>query len=127
MAEYISEKLSNGNTINYKVIDGTAYHVSTNDRIVELLERARKEHARVRFSLGDTETGRDWNDTLGTCGYIGRSTGSIKVPLLLKNSRSTGGGALLDQCIIRLEYKGHRDKSYYLAYQHERYHKEQEI
>jgi hypothetical protein len=39
------------------------------------------------------------NDVTGT---LGRSTGTNKVPLLLHNSRSMGGGALMDHRIVRL-------------------------
>jgi hypothetical protein len=35
-------------------------------------------------------------------GYIGQSMGPIKVPLMVANSRSLGGGALLDHCIVRI-------------------------
>ena len=40
------------------------------------------------------------NDTIGT---VGRSCGPYKIPLLIKNSRSTGGGAILDSCVIRID------------------------
>jgi hypothetical protein len=35
-------------------------------------------------------------------GTIGRSTGTIKIPLLINNSRSFGGPGLLDDCIIKI-------------------------
>lgn len=38
-------------------------------------------------------------ETYNTCGYIGRSTGNHKIPLLVNNSRSHGGGALTDSIV----------------------------
>ena len=35
-------------------------------------------------------------------GTIGRSTGTIKTPLLISNSRSLGGGAILTDCIVKI-------------------------
>jgi len=114
-------KLSNGNVIHYRIINGTAYHEETNKPITDYLEKARLEGGRVRFNLGDTRTGIDWGDTLDCCGYIGRSTGEIKIPILLKNNRSIGGPGLLDHCIIKIEYKGPNDKRYREVYRHKTY------
>lgn len=123
--EKISQSLPNGNTINYKIINGTAYHEETPDKIVNIIENARisNRSIRLRFCYGDTETGRDWGDTIDQCGYIGRSTGSIKVPLIIKKINSFGGGAILDNCIIKVEQKHHGDKVYTEVYKHSNYHK----
>jgi len=122
----VSETLSNGNTINYKIVDGTAYHEETPMEVVRVLEAARTSSRgdRVRFCLGNTDTGRDWNEVCDVCGYIGRSTGRTKVPLLINNSRSTGGPAILDHCIVRLERKRHGERGYTEVYRHPKYHKE---
>lgn len=107
---------SNGNKITYKIINGTAYHVETPDVVVKLLETYRRNGTRVRLFFGDAETGRDWLEELDTIGTIGRSMGKIKVPLLVKNDRSSGGGALLDHCIVRITV----DKQD--VYRHPKYH-----
>lgn len=87
----------------YKVSqDGTYYHKDTPDKVIEILERCRKNHTRVQVFYGDTKTGRDWHEEHDTMGYIGRSTGPISIPILVYNSRSYGGGALLDHCIVRI-------------------------
>ena len=50
-----------------------------------------------------------WNEEHDIFGYVGRSTGENKIPLLVANFRSYGGGALLDHCIIKIrESKGNR-------------------
>ena len=99
----IREKLPNGNTISYQRLEShTCYHVETPEKVVNVLEKARLARTRIRIFFGDTETGRDWLEEFETVGYIGRSCGEIKVPLLLNNSRSTGGCAVLDHCIVKI-------------------------
>lgn len=59
--------------------------------------------ARIRVWYGDTDTGESWLEEYDTIGTVGRSTGQQKIPLLIKNSRSTGGGGILCHCIIRVD------------------------
>lgn len=112
----VSEKLSNGNTINYQIVNGTAYHEETCQEVINILENVRHNRSRIRVFFGDTITGEDWKEENDIIGYIGRSTGSIKIPLLVKNSSSYGGGALLDHCIVKITV----DKM--TVYKHENYH-----
>ena len=84
---------------NYKVISGTSYDIRTPDEVVRVLENARANRTRLHVSLGHTDgpnAGLDWLEEFEAHGLIGRSMGPIKVPLLVANSRSLGGGALLD-------------------------------
>lgn len=95
--------IDNNSNITYKVVNGTYYHEDTNDKIVNALEHARNSRKfRLKIYYGDTKTGRAWGDI--SVGYIGRSTGMVKIPLLIKNSRSMGGEGLLDHCIVKIEY-----------------------
>lgn len=57
---------------------------------------------RVRLFLGDTKTGKCWNEENDVCGYIGRSTGKIKIPLLINNVNSSGGPGILTHCIVAI-------------------------
>ena len=57
---------------------------------------------RVRVFLGNTETGEQWLEDYDVIGYVGRSCGSVKVPLLVHNRRSHGGPAILTGSIIRI-------------------------
>jgi hypothetical protein len=57
---------------------------------------------RVRLFLGDPTTGRDWGEENDVTGYVGRSTGPTKVPLLLATRRSMGGGAILVENVLRM-------------------------
>lgn len=100
--EIKQETLNNGTIIKYKIVNGTAYHINTPDTIINIMEKARENRTRLRFHWGNVETGEDWGDIYDVTGYIGRSTGSIKIPLLVHNSRSMGGGAILDHCIVKI-------------------------
>ena len=86
----------------YKTINGTSYDVRTSDEVVAILENARQTRTRLHVSLGDIESGRDWIEENMVHGVIGRSTGSIKIPLLIYNRKSSGGPGLLDHCIVRI-------------------------
>jgi len=105
------------------IINGTTYHDETPIEIANILETARLSRVngngyRLRFHWGDTETGRDWGDTYHVEGYVGRSGGTSKIPLLIWNSRSYGGGAILDHCIVKIvTARGKR-----ILYQHPTYH-----
>ena len=89
-----------------QIVDGTHYHQETPTAIVDVLERVRNSGQRIRLHYGDTETGRDWGDVHDVTGRIGRSMGPVKVPILLYNARSMGGGAILDHCIVRIRPAG---------------------
>lgn len=86
----------------YKVANGTYYNESTPDAVIRVLENSRINNKRIRIFYGDRETGRDWMEIYDTIGTIGRSCGAVKVPLLIKNNRSMGGGAILDHCIVKI-------------------------
>jgi hypothetical protein len=103
--------------IEYKVINGTSYHAETSQRVIDAIEHAKKYNYRIVLDYGDTVTGQSWGDIYDIRGYIGRSTGTSKIPLLLYNSRSIGGGAILDHCIIRIAISN----SGRLLYQHATY------
>ena len=107
----------------YKIVNGTSNHTDTPDEVVRVLESARKSRTRLHISLGETDNsrgklGRDWLEEFDTHGYVARSMGPVKVPLLLANRRSIGGGAILDHGIVRIRQSaGGR-----VLYQHPNYH-----
>lgn len=98
---HTSEELVNCNIIHYKETEGgTFYHEETPYEVVEVLEQARKNRTRLTLDYGDVKTVKSWGEVHDIHGYIGRSNGQIKIPLLVHNTRSLGGGAILDHCII---------------------------
>ena len=107
----------------YKVVNGTSYDIRTPDEVIRVLENARQNRTRLHISLGETDNdrgklGRDWLEEFESYGYVGRSMGPIKVPLIVANRRSLGGGALLDHCNIRIR----QSASGRVLYQHPAYH-----
>lgn len=102
----------------YQQVNGTSFDERTPAEVIEVLEAARQNRTRLHVSFGDVQTGDDWLDEFGSHGYIGRSMGPIKIPLLIANRRSTGGPGLLDHCIVRIRTSvGGR-----LVFQHPKYH-----
>ena len=86
----------------YQTKNGTSYDQRVPKEMVELLEDIRINKIRVRFHWGEAATGEDWGDCYDVEGTLGRSTGTSKVPLLINNSRSLGGGAILGHCIVKI-------------------------
>ena len=85
----------------YKTVNGTSYNINTPDAVIQILENSREKRKRIKIHYGDQD-GKDWNEIYDTCGYIGRSTGVTKIPILIKTARSLGGGAVLDNKIIKI-------------------------
>jgi hypothetical protein len=98
-----SKKFADGGELDkYTEVNGTFYQKGTPQAVINALENARNNKTRVKIFYGDPETGRDWHEEHDTTGTIGRSTGSIKIPLLISTSRSMGGGAILTKNIVKL-------------------------
>ena len=72
------------------------------ERVEAILTPCVGTRKRVRFFYGSVVDGRDWADENDVSGYIGRSIGREPCLLLLGNSRSIGGMAILTHCILRL-------------------------
>ncbi len=76
---------------------------NTCSKVKTVLTECYNNQCRIRIWYGDTKTGLSWMDEYDMMGTIGRSTGQQKIPLLVKNSRSGGGGGILCHCIIRID------------------------
>ena len=128
--------LSNGNTLFYKEVDGTCYNykIVLKDgtveerepddfaKLVDAFEEIREWHysnrRHIRIWYGDTTTGRAWNEQYEVTGYVGRTCGDYKEPILLANKNSVGGPSLLFRSIVRVDDIG-RHKT---LYQHPKFH-----
>ena len=87
----------------YQIVNGTGYSKDTSAKVIDVLERCRQIGARIVLDYGDVETGVSWDEKYDITGRVGRSRGRVKVPLLLYNRRSIGGGSILSQCIIGIK------------------------
>jgi len=106
------------NNKTYQVINDTWYDCRTPADLIKVLERVRQDHTRIHLYYGDTDTGRVWEEgTQKEMGTLGRSMGPIKIPLLIRTSRSMGGEAILDHCILQIR-KSPISRSGELLYQH---------
>ena len=101
----------------YKIIDGTSYNVETPERVVRNLEASRKHGMRIVIFYGDGTTGKAWGDIEE--GRVGRSTGNIRIPLIISSSRSMGGPGILDNCIVKILQAAGKS----VLYQHPQYNK----
>lgn len=113
----VEEKLSNGNTLYYVEREGMYFEVgiylgnknelevfnNVSEGLMNTILRAYKYKSRVRVFYGDIHTGRSYNEEYYVTGRIGRTCGNIKIPILVHNERSWGGGALLIGSIIRID------------------------
>jgi len=88
---------------DYNVVNGTSYHKETPIELVNILETIRIGGIRVKLHYGDTKTGVDWNEEFDVTGYIGRSTGQSKIPLLIYRKGTMGGSSILDHCILKIK------------------------
>ncbi len=93
------------------------FSAGTNDKVIQVLTNAHESRDRVRIVYGDPKTGKDWLEEYDVIGRIGRSTGEQKIPLLIANERSMGGGAILTANILKIV----RVSDKQVLYQHEKY------
>ena len=80
---------------------GTYYRNTTPRQVIDVLERAMSNHTRIRLFYGKNN-GKCWHEENDVCGYVGRSSGPIKCALLIANNRSSGGGAILTDRIVKI-------------------------
>ena len=85
----------------YKELNGYHFNVATPDAVCEALSGIDRD-TRIRVWYGDPVTGKSYDDIYDTTGYVGRSCGPVKVPLLINNKRSIGGPALSCDIIVKI-------------------------
>jgi hypothetical protein len=81
--------------------NGTYFDPGTDPRLARVLETSRRDGRKVRLVLGDTGTGASWLDEFDVVGTVGRSTGLLKVPLLVEPGEA-GGTAILCAHVLAL-------------------------
>ena len=81
MENRIMKIVTGSNGTKYQVINGTSFHMETDNAVIQVLCDALdtrghgRSSRRLRLYYGDVETGRDWEEVYEVTGYIGRSTG----------------------------------------------------
>ena len=95
------------------VVNGTTYHEHTHPRVIQVLEDLMRSRDRVRIYYGDQfPPYREWGG-MPERGRISRSMGPEKIPLIINNSRSMGGGGILTNSIIRIEASPNTGRVYF--------------
>ena len=89
----------------------------TKDKVKQVLTSAHESRDRIRIVYGDPETGKDWLEENDVMGRVGCSTGEQKIPLLIANERSMGGGGILTANILKIV----RVSDKRVLYQHDKY------
>lgn len=87
----------------------TSYHKDTPETLQAILEGLIHTQKRVRLFYGHTtgeKAGQDWHEENNVSGYLGRSTGSRSIVILLPTKHSSGGPSILDDCIVSLLVDG---------------------
>lgn len=89
-------------TTKMKEIDGTFFHEETPEEVCNILNEYYNTGERLILDYGDITTGQSWGETSDIRGMVGRSTGEVKIPLLIKTSRSIGGVSILSHYIVQI-------------------------
>ena len=84
-----------------KELNGFWFNEETDTKVMSVISGLTRE-TRIRVWYGDNKTGKSWDEENDICGYIGRTTGTNKIPILVNNSRSYGGGALSCRSIVKI-------------------------
>jgi hypothetical protein len=79
----------------------TFFEPGTDAKAAKVLESCRTHHRKVRLIFGDTSIGEPWLEEFDVVGRIGRSMGTLKVPLLVEPGED-GGGAILCACLLAI-------------------------
>lgn len=104
----------------YKVCNGTFYSAEALDGAILALEYARVNRIRIRIfyaykTAEEKENGvRDskfdvlevWEDENDCIGWLGRSNGNIKIPILLSSSSSPYGLSILESRVVLVKTTG---------------------
>lgn len=106
----------NGKT--YKVSDsGTYYYQDTPDDLIRELEKLQHSRIKIKIIQGDQKTGQSWNEEHDNAGTLGRTTGPVKMLILLTNYNSRGGCIILTDSILQLR----NFKTGHIFYQHPKF------
>ena len=81
---------------------GMYFTKGTDEKVMDILCNFCHTDTRIRIFYGNKNTGKDWCEIYDTIGYIGKSCGTQKIPLLINNKRSLGGNGILTDCILKI-------------------------
>lgn len=83
--------------MNYKIVNGTSYKEGTHPKVVSVLEQYRLLGRLYRLKI-------TYSDGMVETGYISRSTGQVKVPLIIYRANAIGGPEISTKNIVLIEH-----------------------
>lgn len=98
---------TNADGKQYRVCNGTWYHANTLDDVIRWLETFRERRDRIRVTYGVIFDGQV-SETHKRVGYVDRSAGPMKIPLIVYNDRCINGDTILSEQIVKFEYANKR-------------------
>lgn len=81
------------------------FEPGTSEDAARALDESYRAKRKVRLVMGDTATGEPWLDEYDAVGTIRRSTGTLKVPLLIEEGESGGSAILTANLLHIIEWK----------------------
>ena len=95
----------------------TYFDPGTDPKVARVLTNCHRDGCVVRLMLGNIGTGRCWLSEYDVVGRIGRSTGMLKVPLLVE-AGADGGLIIPTDCLLRvIDWRSGKDLYRHRAYQ----------
>lgn len=88
---------------NYFEHKGFYFKNGTPLKLADMLLTIKANKTRIVLDYGDTDTNIRWNEMYDVTGYIGQSTGSKPILLLIHNKRSVGGGVIMTNNILSIK------------------------
>jgi len=86
---------------------GVYFNEGTPIELADKLLKLKENRTRITLDYGDTETKQSWNEQFDITGYIGKTTGTKPMLILVYNNRSSGGGLISTNKILTIkESKG---------------------
>lgn len=86
----------------YKKVGHLFCDKRTPSKVCTILNDCYNSGSLIKVYLGDTVTGKAWNEENDIIGTVGRTTGIYKVPLLVAPGEC-GAPSLLDHCIVAIK------------------------
>lgn len=97
-------------------------HEDTDKDVLADITRLINRRERCRIFYGDPATGKDSHEEYDTMGYIRLTSGQKRMPILVNNRASDGGGIISTDRIVRIMAQGRDGRTYVSIYTHPTYH-----
>lgn len=101
----------------YKQIGEFFFEEGTDEQVANVVNRMYQTKKRYKVYFGCVDTGKVYAEEYDTIGTVGKSTGQIKIPLMITRKGNMGGGALLPSLIVAVR---EMDTNYFI-YKHSKF------